>query len=168
MSMSKNFSEQRKALVNMTLENLDKAQARQKSYYDKKRSKLEFREGEFVMLATRNVPIKHAKLVNKDEKPKLVPKFIGPFKIIQVINPNAMKLELPKSMKRLHNVFNVDRLKKCPGQTDRFTNRPIPKATPMLLDDSGHEVFVVEELLKQRQFNRKKEFLDKWHGLPDY
>ncbi|KAF0707472.1 hypothetical protein AaE_013589 [Aphanomyces astaci] len=111
------------------------------------RSKLEFREGEFVMLAARNVPIKHDKLVNKDEKSKLVPTFIGPFKIIQVMNSNAMKLELPKSMKRLHNVFNVDRLKKCPGQTDRFTNRPIPKATPMLLDDSGHEVFIVEELL---------------------
>ncbi|KAF0774895.1 hypothetical protein AaE_001407 [Aphanomyces astaci] len=71
-------------------------------------------------------------------------------------------------MMRLHNVFNVDRLKKCPGQTDRFTNRPIPKATPMLLDDSGHEVFIVEELLKQRQFNRKKEYLVKWHGLPEY
>ncbi|ETV67912.1 hypothetical protein H257_16034 [Aphanomyces astaci] len=71
-------------------------------------------------------------------------------------------------MKRLHNVFNVDRLKKCPGQTDRFTNRPIPKATPMLLDDSSHEVFIVEALLKQRQFNRKKEYLLKWHGLPEY
>ncbi|KAF0727269.1 hypothetical protein AaE_009541 [Aphanomyces astaci] len=79
-----------------------------------------------------------------------------------------MKLELPKSMKRLHNVFNVDRLKKCPGQTDRFTNRPIPKAIPMLLDDSGHEVFIVEELLKQREFNRKKEYLVRWHGLPKY
>ncbi|KAF0702149.1 hypothetical protein AaE_016096 [Aphanomyces astaci] len=71
-------------------------------------------------------------------------------------------------MKRHHNVFNVDRLKKCPGQTDRFTNRPIPKANPMLLDDSGHEIFIVEELLKQRQFNRKKEYLVKWHGLSDY
>ncbi|KAF0706227.1 hypothetical protein AaE_014226 [Aphanomyces astaci] len=78
-----------------------------------------------------------------------------------------MKLEMPKSMQRLHNVFNVDRLKKCPGQTHRFTSRPIPKATPMLLDDSGHEVFIVEDLLKQRQFNRKKEYLVKWHGLPD-
>ncbi|KAF0702187.1 hypothetical protein AaE_016071, partial [Aphanomyces astaci] len=45
---AKNFSEQRKALVKMALENLDKAQARQKSYYDKKSSKLEFRESEFV------------------------------------------------------------------------------------------------------------------------
>ncbi|KAF0704039.1 hypothetical protein AaE_015137 [Aphanomyces astaci] len=145
---AKNFSEQRKALVKMALENLDKAQTHPKSYYDKKRSKLEFREGEFVMLATRNVPIKHAKLVNKDEKPWL--------------------LELPKSMKRLHNVFNVDRLKKCPGQTDRFTNRPIPKVTAMLLDDSGHEVFIVDKLLKQRQFNRKKEYLVKWHGFAEY
>ncbi|ETV79352.1 hypothetical protein H257_07386 [Aphanomyces astaci] len=135
-------------LLKMALQNLDKAQPRQKSYYDKKRSKLEFCEDEFVMLANATSP--------------------SSMRNHQVINPNAIKLELPKSMKRLHNVFNVDRLKKCPGQTDRFTNRPIPKATPMLLDDSGHEVFIVEELLKQRQFNRKKEYLVKWHGLPEY
>ncbi|ETV68507.1 hypothetical protein H257_15506 [Aphanomyces astaci] len=89
-------------LLKMALENLDKAQARQKGYYDKKCSKLEFRE--------------------------------------EVPWPNG-------------SVYQ-------PTHTR--------KATPMLLDASGHEVFIVEELLKQRQFNSTSEYLVKWHGLPEY
>ncbi|ETV90713.1 hypothetical protein H310_14552 [Aphanomyces invadans] len=62
-----------------------------------------------------------------------------------VISANAIRLALPASMRRLHNVVNVDRLKR-----------------------HGNELFIVEALLKQRQFNRKKEYLVKWHGLPEH
>ncbi|ETW05613.1 hypothetical protein H310_03349 [Aphanomyces invadans] len=71
-------------------------------------------------------------------------------------------------MRRLHNVFNVDRLKRHVPNPSRFNYRPIPKAIPHVLDDKGNELFIVEALLKQRQFNRKKEYLVKWHGLPEH
>ncbi|KAF0703948.1 hypothetical protein AaE_015182, partial [Aphanomyces astaci] len=163
-----NFAEHRKELVRMALDNLEKAQARQKNYYDKKRSLVEFKEGDYVMLATRNIPLKHAQVKNKNEKAKLVPRFIGPFKIQEVVNANAMRLKLPQSMSRLHDVFNVDRLKHHVQNPERFQGRPIPKATPIVLDDAGNELHIVEALLKQRQFNRKKEYLVKWHGLPEH
>ncbi|KAF0713218.1 hypothetical protein AaE_011837 [Aphanomyces astaci] len=52
---AKNFAEHRKELLRMALDYLQKAQARQKNYYDKKRSLEEFKEGDYVMLATRNI-----------------------------------------------------------------------------------------------------------------
>ncbi|KAF0710942.1 hypothetical protein AaE_012307 [Aphanomyces astaci] len=140
----------------MALDNLQKAQARQKNYCDKKRSLVEFKEGDYVMLATRNIPLKHAQVKNKNEKAKLVPRFIGPFKIQEVVNANAMRLKLPRSMSRLHDVFNVDRLKHHVQNPERFQGRPIPKATPIILDDAGSKLHIVEALLKQRQFIERK------------
>ncbi|KAF0708852.1 hypothetical protein AaE_013066 [Aphanomyces astaci] len=116
-----NFAEHRKEHVRMALDNLQKAQARQKNYYDKKRSLVDFEEGDYVMLATRNIPLKHAQ-------------------IQEVVNANAMRLKLPQSMSRLHDVFNVDRLKHHVQNPDRFQGRPIPKATPIILDDAGNEL----------------------------
>ncbi|KAH9125851.1 hypothetical protein AeMF1_003605 [Aphanomyces euteiches] len=76
---AKNFAERRKELVKMALENLEKAQARQKEYYDRRRADVNFKEGDFVMLATRNIPLKHTKVTSQSEKAKLVPRYIGPF-----------------------------------------------------------------------------------------
>ncbi|KAF0702118.1 Aste57867_7825 [Aphanomyces stellatus] len=152
----------------MAHDNLKKAQQRQKDYYDKRRSNVTFKQGDIVLLATRNLPLKHAQQFDKSERPKLVPRFIGPFEIVQVINDNAMRLKLPRSMSRLHEVFNVDRLKHHQGNDAKFASRPVPKATPVILDeDTGEELFIVEMLLKKRQFNRKLEYLVKWHGQPD-
>ncbi|KAF0685895.1 Aste57867_22276 [Aphanomyces stellatus] len=147
-----NFAEHRKEVIKMAHDNLKKAQRRQKDYYDKRRSNVTFKQGDIVLLVTRNLPLKHAQQFDKSERPKLEPRFIGPFEIVQVINDNVMRLKLPRSMSRLHDVFNVDRL----------------KATPVILDeDTGEELFIVEMLLKKRQFNRKLEYLVKWHGQPD-
>ncbi|KAF0706334.1 hypothetical protein AaE_014172 [Aphanomyces astaci] len=164
---AKNFAEHRKELVRTTLDNLEKAQTRQKNYYDKKRSLVEFKEGDYVMLATRNIPLKHAQVGNKNEKTKLVPRFIGPFKILEAVNANVMRLTLPRSMGRLHEVFNVNCLKHYAENTERFQLRSIPKESSVILDDARNELHIVEALLKQRQFNAKNEYLVKWHALPD-
>ncbi|ETV81985.1 hypothetical protein H257_05512 [Aphanomyces astaci] len=59
---------------------------------------------------------------------------------------------------RVHDVFNVDRLKQYQPNEAKFASRPIPKATPVVLDEStGEEMYIVEKLLKKRQFNRKLE-----------
>ncbi|KAF0714370.1 Aste57867_3901 [Aphanomyces stellatus] len=71
-------------------------------------------------------------------------------------------------MNRVHDVFNVDRLKHHKANPSKFRNRPTPKATPVILDDGGNELYIIEALLKQRQFNRKKEYLVKWHGQPEH
>jgi len=165
--MATNFAENRKKILKNAIDNLKKAQARQKEYYDKKRSNVEFHEGDLVLLATRTLPLKHAQQRATQEKPKLVPRYIGPFEIIAEINPNAMKLKLPRSMSRIHNVFNVDRLKPYRPSPNQFASRPIPKAVPAIVDNTGETLYIVEELLRQRHRNGKREFLVKWHGWPE-
>ncbi|XP_027181926.1 uncharacterized protein LOC113780313 [Coffea eugenioides] len=43
---------------------------------------------------------------------KLQPKFVGPYKILQRVENVVYKLELPPSLSRIHNVFDVSILKK--------------------------------------------------------
>ncbi|KAF0692775.1 Aste57867_16172 [Aphanomyces stellatus] len=51
-----NFAEHRKEVIKMAHDNLKKAQQRQKDYYDKRRSNVTFKQGDIVLLATRNRP----------------------------------------------------------------------------------------------------------------
>ncbi|XP_024989196.1 uncharacterized protein LOC112523753 [Cynara cardunculus var. scolymus] len=44
---------------------------------------------------------------------KLSPCFIGPFKIIERVGKQAYRLELPKELAGIHDVFHVGYLRKC-------------------------------------------------------
>ncbi|ETV67545.1 hypothetical protein H257_16276 [Aphanomyces astaci] len=81
------------------------------------------------------------------------PRFRLHLLLLRLINDNAMRLKLPPSMSRVHDVFNVDRLKHYhPNEAKRTT---------------GEEMYIVEKLLKKCQFKRKLEYLVKWHGHPE-
>ncbi|KAI3786586.1 hypothetical protein L1987_40371 [Smallanthus sonchifolius] len=44
---------------------------------------------------------------------KLSPRYIGPYKIIACVGPAAYRLQLPRELSEVHNVFHVSNLKKC-------------------------------------------------------
>ncbi len=54
--------------------------------------------GQKVWLSTRNLPI-------QEGSRKLMPRFVGPFSIVKVLSPVAIKLRLSRQLRRVHPVF---------------------------------------------------------------
>jgi hypothetical protein len=84
------------------------AQSKQKSYDDSKRSNIEFPVGEEELL--RVSPTKG--VIRFNIKGKLSPRYIGPFMIVARVGKLVHQLQLPESMKGVHNVFHVSMLRK--------------------------------------------------------
>ncbi|GJS01474.1 putative reverse transcriptase domain-containing protein [Tanacetum coccineum] len=81
----------------------------QKSYADKRRRPLEFSVGDYVLLKVS--PWKG--MVRFRTKGKLAPRFVGPFKIVEKVDPVAYRLDLPEELNGVHDTFHVSNLKKC-------------------------------------------------------
>ncbi|GKB21122.1 putative reverse transcriptase domain-containing protein [Tanacetum coccineum] len=47
------------------------------------------------------------------KKGKLVPRFVGPFEIIEKVGPVAYRLDLPEELNGVHDTFHMSNLKKC-------------------------------------------------------
>jgi hypothetical protein len=99
--------------------------------------------------------------------PKLLPRWIGPFKVLKQIGSVAYELELPNNLK-IHPVFHVSLLKAyIPG-------RVVPPPPPSMVD--GVEEWEVEVILShkdvkvRRKRNRQRtpvfarKYLVKWKG----
>ncbi|WVZ74755.1 hypothetical protein U9M48_022898 [Paspalum notatum var. saurae] len=95
--------------VRFIRENLKRAQSRQKSYSDRRRRPLVFKEGDHVYL--RVSPMKGVHRFGV--KGKLAPRYVGPFKISEKCGPVAYRLELPPRLAAVHDIFHVSQLKKC-------------------------------------------------------
>jgi hypothetical protein len=89
--------------------NMTAAQARQKSYADKRRKPIEFEVGDHVYLKVS--PMRGVKCFGI--KRKLEPRYVGPYRIIKKSGRVAYKLNLPREMGAIFLVFHVSQLKKC-------------------------------------------------------
>ena len=128
------------------------ARSRQKLFADQKRREVELSVGQKVLVSTVNF-----KLANPGTR-KLLPKWVGPFEVVERIGEVAYKLALPPNLK-MHNVFHVQLLK--PFRDDGRVRPPPP---PIEIDDSLE--YEVERVLAARDVKRgkttRKEYLVKW------
>jgi hypothetical protein len=113
-----NYAEEK---VRTIQERLQTAQGRQKRYADRQHQELNFQVGDYGYLKVS--PFKGTQRF--EEKGKLAPLYVGPFRILARRGAVAYQLELPQSLSSLHNVFHVSQLKKCFKETnpnDRAVN----------------------------------------------
>nr|XP_048324630.1 uncharacterized protein LOC125420984 [Ziziphus jujuba var. spinosa] len=94
--------------VNIIRAKLKAAQDRQKSYADVRRKDLEFEVGDRVFLKLS--PWKGVLRFGK--RGKLSPRYIGPYEIVERIDPVAYRIDLPEELSRVHNVFHISILRK--------------------------------------------------------
>ena len=147
---------------------LERAKERQRVGADKRRRKEEFKVGDKVLLSTEHIKLVGAKYLNHSVK--FSAKFIGPFKIQQVINANAYKLELPGKFE-MHPTVNVSRLKRFVEGDQRFSDREIEDWRPeglVVKDDNGAREWEVSKVLAHRGRTGRKQYLVKWKGYPLY
>jgi len=101
------FIEKMKEIQEEAKAALGKAQADMKKYTDKKRSDVEeYKVGDLVMLSTKD--LKYQMIERRTEK--LTERFVSPYKVKEIISLNAVKLELPSTVK-IHPVVNVSRIR---------------------------------------------------------
>jgi hypothetical protein len=141
---------------------LDRARARAKAQVDKSRRDVSFEPGSMVLLATENLQLK------LQAPKKLLPKFVGPFEVLEKVGPVAYKLQLPDTM-RCHDVFHVSNLQvfksagagELAGQ-DKF-GRMI--SCPEGIEVDGGLEYAVEAILDHRIRWGKTWYLVKWLGF---
>lgn len=96
---------------------------------------------------------------------KLLPKFYGPFKVLDRIGSVAYQLELPGNAD-IHNVFHVSQLKLCPNPTSAVIT-PLPNDAAAILDEKGEPEAILERKMVKRGRIAATKVLVKWKQLPE-
>ncbi|KAL0146797.1 hypothetical protein M9458_057736 [Cirrhinus mrigala] len=136
---------------------LQRAVNRSKAVTDRRRIPgPNFTPGQKVWLSTRDIRLC---LPSK----KLSPRFIGPFTILEQVNPVTYKLQLPPQY-RIHPTFHVSLLKPChepllPSTEPGHEEEPPP---PMVLEEGS--IYSVKEILQSRRHGGRLEYLVDWEG----
>ena len=144
---------------------LYRAQERQRKYANQSRRDAEFKVGDHVLLSTQHLSLN----VREGSTPKLCPKYIGPFPIIQVLSPVAYWLKLPASMK-CHDVFHISLLKPADFFSSQFPDRVQPEPPPVRTQNN-QAYYAVDYILNHkprsaRTRDQASSYLVRWAGYP--
>ena len=141
--------------------NVQRANQRSKSLYDRRRREVTYQVGDWVLLSTEN-------LFKRGTPQKLQRKFVGPYKIVARYGSVAYQLELPATWKR-HPTFHVSLLKPWRGEFEEVAADPA-ELEGVQQDLEEEEASEVEKILRWRKIkkgNRRiRQFLVTLKGKP--
>jgi len=87
---------------------------------------------------------------------KLIERFVRPYKVKSIVSTNAIKLELPSTVK-IHPVVNVSRVHRYMGQVEEQRKE---KPQPVIIE--GEEEWEVEKIMNKRQVRGRDKYLVRW------
>ena len=139
------------------MQNVKHAQDLQATYYDAKHKSVALKPGDLVWLNSSNIS------TTRPSK-KLDWKRFGPFKVVKRIGLQTYKLDLPVSMRHIHDTFHISLL-----DLVKSTLPPhgLSAAPPAAYIKDDHEYFEVEDVFDSRRVRNQLEYLVKWKGYPD-
>jgi len=144
------FVEKMKEIQEEAKAALKKAQEDIKKYADGRRSEVdEYKVEDLVMLSTKD--LKYQMVGKRTEK--LTERFVGPYKVQKIVSSNAVKLELPSTVK-IHLVVNVSRIRYYVGQVEGQRKEQM---APVII--KGKEEWEVERILNKQKIREKDKYL---------
>ena len=135
----------------------DQAQDTMLRHANKRRRHEEFEIGDSVMTKSQFLP----HLSRQNLPAKLRRRFTGPFKIINKVSPVAYTLELPVHWK-IHPTLHVSKLRRFHSES-RFFEEVQPPQPEVVRGELEYEV---EQILRHRGTERRREYLVLWKGYP--
>ena len=79
--------------------------------------------GDLVNVSTRVLPVR----CSTTQTANVLPKYIGPFSVVEVVNPGAIRSQLPDSYAATHDMFNVSDLRPWFKLADRVLDVEYPE-----------------------------------------
>ena len=151
---AKGFTSELEGTLESVRKNLEKAKEQMKLNADKSHlAAPDYTIGQQVWLATKNLQLTHASR-------KLTEWWLGPYTIIGLAGPNAVKLKLSRSL-QIHPVVNISQVKPylrpMEGQTS-YHPRPVH-----VTKDRDNE-WEVDHIVDSHLKNKKLEYLVHWRG----
>jgi len=134
------------------LDNIHKSKQRDEKLYNRGRKEAGLEEGDLVML-------KNEAKVEKGKKRKLAPKWIGPYRMVELRQPNNARI-VGLNNPRDRQLVNLDRLRKReirPGQYPHFERDEGERQEEKML-------YRIQDLVRVRGKPGKREFLVRWEG----
>lgn len=138
---------------------LKQSQETMKRFYDKKKgSSRDYKIGDKVWLEGNNI---------RTDRPmkKLDNKRHGPFLIKKKIGDSAYELDLPKTWRQIHPVFNESLL--TPYVEPSYESQKKPdRPLPVILEEEETGIYEVKLVHDSRMRRRKLQYLIEWEGYP--
>ena len=123
--------------VKLIQKRMKTAQSHQKSYVDRRRRPLEFQVGDSVFLKI--TPMKGVMRFGK--KGKLIPRYIGPFEILERIGKVTYKLALPLELSAVDNFFHMSMLwKYVPDPSHVLESEPIEVREDLMYEEQSVQI----------------------------
>ena len=138
------------------------AQERQAKAFNKNRQPVEdIKEGDQVLVNPHTLKLVEVEGTGR----KLVQRMIGPFEVMERINPNVYRLRLPDSYP-MHPVINIEHLKKYKQSPPEFSDRTTLPPTREFLASEEYEVEAIlgHRLTGKKKGNRRM-FRVRWAGF---
>ena len=112
----RNFALKKKLAIMAAHDSILSARVKQTRDANRRRRNAPFKTGDLVYLSTKNISFA------KGLARKLIPKFIGPYKIVHDFDNSSFRLELPANLKRrgVHDVFHSSLLREHIPNDDRL------------------------------------------------
>lgn len=138
------------------------AQEKQAKAYNKGRRPVDpIKKGDLVLINPHTLKLVDIKGTGK----KLVQRGLGPFEVLEVVNPKVYRLRLPGSYP-MHPVFNIEHLKKYHKSPEELGERTVlPPTRPEFTESPEYEVeAILGHRLTSKATGNRREYLVSWKG----